>query len=190
MQAPWEVPFGIIDDAGLEIVASFGGTGDLQQFGGNAPDMSKGYEALKQSHPNIDYLGACKLVPIAGKVHLTAAKDETPSRSSHKGRSGVLSHKQPQKYAPADVKGAKTALDHQAADDTDATLGSKAREKANQEVEVRANTIVGKGSQALVIFWVLWVVAFLCWRRWFPEIANECDMNPKAMFGSSTTKDS
>ena len=76
------MPFGVIDDAGLEIVASFGGTGDLQQFGGNAPDMSKGYEALKQSHPNIDYLGTCKLVPIAGIAHPTGAKDK--ARSSHK----------------------------------------------------------------------------------------------------------
>ena len=186
MQPPWEVHFGVIDDAGLEIVASFGGTGDLQQFGGNAPDMSKGYEALKQSHPNIDYLGACKLVPIAGTVHLTEAKDKAPSLSSHKGRSGVLSHKQTrgQKHAPADGEGAKVAIGHQAADNADAALRSKAREKASRGLEV------GEGSQALVIFWVLWVIAFLCWRRWFPEIANDCDMNPKALFDSSTTKDS
>jgi hypothetical protein len=28
----------------------------------NAPELGLGYEAMKKSHPNIDYLGTCKLV--------------------------------------------------------------------------------------------------------------------------------
>ena len=60
-RAPWETPFGIINDTGLAAVAQFGGTGDLKFLGGNAPDMGKGYDALKISHPHMDYLGTCTL---------------------------------------------------------------------------------------------------------------------------------
>lgn len=28
----------------------------------NAPELGLGYEAMKKSHPNIDYLGKCRLV--------------------------------------------------------------------------------------------------------------------------------
>lgn len=62
--APWETPFGIIDDAGLTTVGAFGGVGDLAMAGGNAPDLGLGYDALKTSHPDIDYLGTCTLVPV------------------------------------------------------------------------------------------------------------------------------
>jgi len=61
-RAPWETPFGIIDEEGLRVIGAFGGTGDLKMLGGNAPDLGKGYEALKESHPDIDYLGKCTLV--------------------------------------------------------------------------------------------------------------------------------
>jgi cyclophilin family peptidyl-prolyl cis-trans isomerase len=60
--APWETPFGIINEEGLIPISKFGGTGDLAELGGNAPDMSKGYDALKESHPDIDYLIKCILV--------------------------------------------------------------------------------------------------------------------------------
>jgi len=60
-RAPWETPFGIIDEAGLKVIGQFGGTGDL----GNMPDMSLGYEALKTSNPDIDYLRQCNLVHAA-----------------------------------------------------------------------------------------------------------------------------
>lgn len=62
-RAPWETPFGIIDKNGLRTIEKFGGTGDIRMLGGDAPDLGKGYEALKISHPNIDYLGNCTLVP-------------------------------------------------------------------------------------------------------------------------------
>jgi cyclophilin family peptidyl-prolyl cis-trans isomerase len=61
-RAPWETPFGIINEEGLIPISQFGGTGDLAFLGGNAPDMSKGYDALKESHPDIDYLGKCIIV--------------------------------------------------------------------------------------------------------------------------------
>eukprot|EP00566_Odontella_aurita_P017811 CAMPEP_0113582686 /NCGR_PEP_ID=MMETSP0015_2-20120614/32061_1 /TAXON_ID=2838 /ORGANISM="Odontella" /LENGTH=268 /DNA_ID=CAMNT_0000487403 /DNA_START=54 /DNA_END=859 /DNA_ORIENTATION=- /assembly_acc=CAM_ASM_000160 len=61
--APWEVPFGIIaEDDLINVIGKFGGSGDLPQFGGTAPDLSKGYEALKTSHPNIDYFHNCTVV--------------------------------------------------------------------------------------------------------------------------------
>uniref|UniRef100_A0A7S2X6T1 PPIase cyclophilin-type domain-containing protein n=1 Tax=Lotharella oceanica TaxID=641309 RepID=A0A7S2X6T1_9EUKA len=62
-RAPWETPFGIIGEEGLRTIGAFGGVGDLAMLGGDAPDLGKGYEALKTSHPNIDYLGKCTLVP-------------------------------------------------------------------------------------------------------------------------------
>jgi len=62
-QAPWETPFGIIDEQGLKAVTSFTSEyGDFGSFGGHAPELGNGYEALKKSHPNIDYLGKCELV--------------------------------------------------------------------------------------------------------------------------------
>lgn len=62
-RAPWETPFGIIDESGMKHVTAFNPEyGDMKSFGGNGPDMSRGYEALKSSHPNIDYLGKCRLV--------------------------------------------------------------------------------------------------------------------------------
>ena len=61
--APWETPFGIIDEAGMRAVTSFTWEyGDFEGFGGHAPEMGKGYEALKTSHPNIDFLGKCEVV--------------------------------------------------------------------------------------------------------------------------------
>lgn len=61
--APWEVPFGIIsEDDLINVVGKFNGTGDLGKFGGNAPDLMKGYEALKTSNPDIAYLGNCIIV--------------------------------------------------------------------------------------------------------------------------------
>jgi cyclophilin family peptidyl-prolyl cis-trans isomerase len=65
--APWETPIGIVDDEGLKAMLAFTAEyGDLAFLGGNAPDLGKGYEALKKSHPNIDYLKKCKLVYPAG----------------------------------------------------------------------------------------------------------------------------
>jgi len=61
-RAPWETPFGIIDEEGLKVIAEFGGTGDLKHLGGNAPNLGLGYEALKESHPDIDYLGKCVII--------------------------------------------------------------------------------------------------------------------------------
>eukprot|EP00935_MAST-01C_sp_MAST-1C-sp1_P001121 g1121.t1 len=64
--APWETPFGIINEAGLKAVGKFGGSGDLAMVtkgrGLTAPDLGKGYESLKKTHPDIDYLGKCELV--------------------------------------------------------------------------------------------------------------------------------
>jgi cyclophilin family peptidyl-prolyl cis-trans isomerase len=61
--APWETPFGIIDEEGMRAVTSFTWEyGDFEGFGGHAPEMGKGYDSLKLSHPNIDYLGKCELV--------------------------------------------------------------------------------------------------------------------------------
>jgi hypothetical protein len=44
-------------------VGQFGGTCDFVKKGCDAPKMEKGYEKLRKSHPEIDYLGVCKLVP-------------------------------------------------------------------------------------------------------------------------------
>lgn len=62
-----EVPFGIIDETGLQIIAAFNDEyKDLKDLAmwpsvkeGSA---AKGYEALLKTHPNIDYLQKCKLV--------------------------------------------------------------------------------------------------------------------------------
>ena len=81
-RAPWETPFGIIDASGLEAMARFGGTGDL---GEGSPRLEKGYDALKTSHPDIDYLGTCRLVPrtdmdtTSSPAHVDAAADSAMS---------------------------------------------------------------------------------------------------------------
>eukprot|EP00040_Diaphanoeca_grandis_P024110 m.132163 g.132163 ORF g.132163 m.132163 type:complete len:374 (+) comp29594_c0_seq1:186-1307(+) len=67
-RAPWESPIGIIDEEGMKAVTSFNPEyGDFDWLGGNAPNLGKGYESLKKTHPNLDYLGKCKLVYAPGE---------------------------------------------------------------------------------------------------------------------------
>jgi hypothetical protein len=61
------------------VIAEFGGTCDFVEKDCNAPKMHKGYEALKQSHPNIDYLGVCKLVPTRPTQATTTSTSVVPS---------------------------------------------------------------------------------------------------------------
>eukprot|EP00041_Stephanoeca_diplocostata_P004926 m.53569 g.53569 ORF g.53569 m.53569 type:complete len:350 (-) comp15451_c0_seq2:847-1896(-) len=62
-RAPWETPFGIIDEEGMKAITSFTSEyGDFESFGGHAPQLGHGYASLKKTHPNIDYLGKCTLV--------------------------------------------------------------------------------------------------------------------------------
>jgi MYXO-CTERM domain-containing protein len=86
-RAPWETPFGIIDEEGLRAVTSFYPEyGDFKSFGGNAPELGRKYESYKESHPLIDYLGECTLVypqPVttsrAAVVHSSAPPSVAPT---------------------------------------------------------------------------------------------------------------
>uniref|UniRef100_A0A7S3Z206 Uncharacterized protein n=1 Tax=Lotharella globosa TaxID=91324 RepID=A0A7S3Z206_9EUKA len=57
----------------------------MSTLGGDAPDLGKGYEALKTSHPNIDYLGKCTLVaahpapPTSSPTHVSGATTTGPT---------------------------------------------------------------------------------------------------------------
>jgi cyclophilin family peptidyl-prolyl cis-trans isomerase len=85
--APWETPIGIIDDEGLKAMLAFNAEyGDLKFLGGNAPDLSKGYEALKQSHPNIDYLKKCTLVYPTDTKTSNAGKQSKSIPCTYKDR--------------------------------------------------------------------------------------------------------
>lgn len=64
--APWEVPVAEVIE-GMDHVESFTTEyGDLQMFGGNAPDSNRiweeGYAFLQKEYPQIDYIGPCTLV--------------------------------------------------------------------------------------------------------------------------------
>ena len=56
-------------------------------MGGNAPDLGKGYDALKTSHPDIDYLGKCWLVPIKSKLSAETSHEETETKMKGKSES-------------------------------------------------------------------------------------------------------
>lgn len=76
-RAPWETPFGIIDEEGLKAVTSFYPEyGDFKSFGGNAPELGRGYDSFKKTHPNLDYLGKCTLVYKYGHGPATTRKAE------------------------------------------------------------------------------------------------------------------
>lgn len=77
-RAPWESPFGIVDEEGMKAITSmYSGYGDFKRFGGNGPDLSAGYDSFKITHPKIDYLGKCKLIYTSKKI----AQNTTASQS-------------------------------------------------------------------------------------------------------------
>lgn len=63
--SPWEVPFGTIvgDESFQTLDHWYTGYGDLQPFGGKAPDQGKMYSSglsyLQKDFPEIDYITAC-----------------------------------------------------------------------------------------------------------------------------------
>jgi len=60
---PWENPLGFVYE-GMDVIESLYSYGDLEVFGGRAPDSNeiaaKGNGFLAQSHPNMDYILSCQ----------------------------------------------------------------------------------------------------------------------------------
>jgi cyclophilin family peptidyl-prolyl cis-trans isomerase len=85
--APWETPFGIINEEGLAVIARFGGTGDI---GHGNPEMGRGYDALKTSHPDIDYLLKCRLVNAHNSTLLGVSNGAGGNADDARGDDGSI----------------------------------------------------------------------------------------------------